>query len=518
MPSGAPIVTSICSECGASVEFELGALQVKCTHCDAGLAVDKGLRLVRLSCPRCSGNFYYIDGSMCGKCPYCDAQLLAVSHDRLLRYVVLPAQQQPEEARGATLVLLPFWHLSGLVYGWDIGSKVEIEEDRATISGDAQRDSQPMPTTTRKDSGPMKVFRGRVVDLSIPDPATLAVGVTSLRLRGAIFPLEPFSAGHESLGRLTPATLDVARAREQLCGRALRKAQAGDGLTQLDIQRQDLVAETFSLFYYPFWLREGVCPAGGEGQTGGVSAWDGVSGLPEPLAPGAPAPAHGASTAFDDLQIIELVCGACNQPLHGGNRSTVLPCTSCGAVWQVGRDGLRPFPASWAKPQLPGPRLVWLPFWRMDVRVSYRGSEAATVGALRALLGITRAPGETPSAPESSPLGYYAPAFGALKAPRLDFAARDMTRTQPRLEPFVPVKEGSEVYNCFYDPVDAQRLAYTTWIGLLPGTAVKALRSLRIDVGPAALWYVPFDNRGRELVNLLTGIRYDWAAFRGVRH
>ena len=55
-------------------------------------------------------------------------------------------------------------------------------------------------------------------------------------------------------------------------------------------------------------------------------------------------------------------------------------------------------------------------------------------------------------------------------------------------------------------------------IGLLPGTAVKALRSLRIEVGPAALWYVPFDNRGRELVNLLTGVRYDWAAFRGVRH
>jgi hypothetical protein len=348
-----------------------------------------------------------------------------------------------------------------------------------------------------------------VADLSLPDPATLAVGVTSLRLRGGIFPLEPFSASHESLGRMTPATLDVARAREQLCGRALRKAQAGDGLTQLDIQRQDLVAETFSLFYYPFWLRE---------TGGGVSAWDGVSGLPEPLTRGAAPPVHGTSTAFDDLQIIELVCGACNQPLHAGNRSSVLPCTSCGAVWQVSRDGLRPFPASWAQPPLPGRQLVWLPFWRMDVRVNYRDREASTVGELRALLGITRAPGETPSAPESSRLGYYAPAFGALKAPRLDFAARDMTRTQPRLEPFVPTREGSEVYNCFYDPVDAQRLAYTTWIGLLPGTAVKALRSLRIEVGPAALWYVPFDNRGRELVNLLTGIRYDWAAFRGVRH
>ena len=88
-------VSSICTECGAPLTFELGALQVRCEHCDAGLVVDKGQRLVRLCCPACAGNFYYLDGSMCGRCPYCDASLLAVSHDRLLRYVIRPVAERP---------------------------------------------------------------------------------------------------------------------------------------------------------------------------------------------------------------------------------------------------------------------------------------------------------------------------------------------------------------------------------------------------------------------------------------
>jgi LSD1 subclass zinc finger protein len=508
MAAEAPLVASICSECGAPVEFELGALQVKCAHCDAGLVVDKGLRLVRLECPRCRGNFYYLDGSLCGTCPYCEARLLAISRERLLRYVVRPAASRPEGTDGASLHLLPFWHLSGLLYGWDIGSKIEVEEsDDHQYREGTGRDPEPAITSIRKDSGPMKVFRGRVIDLTHPDPATLALGVASLRLRGAVFPLEPFAAAHESLGRVVPPTLDLPAVREQLLQRVLRKVQASDGLTHVECQRQDLVAETLSVFYYPFWVRR---------EQQGFSVWDAVTGDVEQVAPPAADPAHGASTAFDELEIVELACAGCGQPLTAGNRASVLPCMTCGKFWHVGRRGLEPFTASWARPQLAGQQIVWLPFWRMDVQLSYRGRNATRVVDLRTVLGQLRPPGAGKMAAEGSPLGFFVPAFGALKAPRLDFAARDMTRAQPRLEAGEPAT--GEVYNCFFTPEDAQALAYATWIPLLPGVVVQGLRSLRVQAGSAALWYVPFDNRGRELVNMLTGIRYDWTAFRGVRH
>ena len=41
---------------------------------------------------------------------------------------------------------------------------------------------------------------------------------------------------------------------------------------------------------------------------------------------------------------------------------------------------------------------------------------------------------------------------------------------------------------------------------------------MRMTTGQEQLWYVPFQARGRELVNLVTGLRYDRSSFRGVRH
>jgi DNA-directed RNA polymerase subunit RPC12/RpoP len=507
-----PLVASVCSECGAEVEFELGALQVRCDHCGAGMAIDRGLRLIRLDCPRCRGNFYYIDGGLCGQCPYCDTPLLALTRERLLRYLVRPgADAPPAEAAGAERLLLPFWHLSGLIYGWDVGAKIVEETDPAPSSGD-DRELQGVRTTTRRDSGPMKVFRGRVTDLSFPDPATSALGVTSLRWRGSVFPLEPFSAAAESLGRVVPPSLEPAEVREQMRGRSARLAEAGAGLTRIDCQRHELVADTLSLFYYPFWVRSGER----------VEVWDGVNGEREPLAtPGQP-PAHGTSAAFDELTIIELTCGGCDAPLPVANRAHVIPCRRCGRFWAVYERGLRPFTAHFAalaRPPDPTLPLRWLPFYRVEAVVRYDGREARTSGALRDLLGITAPPLGSEAIvrePADSPLVYYVPAYGALRAPRLDFAARDLTRAQPRLES--GAGEGGELWGCFFSPDDATRLGYVTFIPLLPGTVVKRLRSLRITTGATSLWYLPFVERGRELECALIGTRYEAASFRGVRH
>lgn len=491
------------------MSFEMGTPQVTCAHCDAGLVVGQGARLVRLGCPRCGGNFYYIDGSLCGRCPYCEASLLALTEDRVLRYVVRPAAEAPAEAAGAELRLLPFWHLGGLLYAWLVGAQIKIEEDPAAMQAQGGgADAEPVPTTTRRDSGPQKVWAGRVVDMSLPDPATLALGVTSLRLRAGVFPLEPFAQQHESLGVVVPATLDQREAREQLLGRAVFYS-TDQGLTRVDCRRIDLVADSLSLYYYPFWvLRRG---------DGGHAVWDAVSGEPEALSSPADPPTSSATTIFDDLQLVELSCPACGAELPAGNHSSVLPCRGCGRFWRVSRQGLQPFEARFARPRQGGSgQPAWLPFWQVPVQLGYAGKQASKAGDLITALGVLRPPGEAP--PPDAPLCYYTPAFGAMHAPRVDHAARDLTRSQPVLEAGEP--GAGELYNCFYGEDDALRLGYATWILVVPGTVPHRLRSLRVQAGAPRLWYIPFDQDagGRELVNLVTGVRYDRAAFRGVRH
>jgi hypothetical protein len=482
-------------------------MQITCSHCQAGLVVSSGSRLVRLDCPQCRGNFYYIDGSMCGRCPFCGVSLLALTRERLLRYLVLPITSAPKEAEDSTLLFFPFWQLSGLMYGFDIGSKIEIIEDQSGQYQDGGSQGEAIPTTTRKDSGPQKLFRGRVINLSLPDPLTLASGIQSLRLRASVFSLEPFRAEHESLGRVLLPTLEIAAAKELLRARAQHVGSAMDGLTRLDCQRQDLVAESYSLLYYPFWV---------EDKAEEKRIWDAVSGEPEPLSRRGAPPAQGASALFDEIQLVELVCKTCGNPLPSGNRAVVLPCASCGQFWLVSRSGLEAYEACYAKPPEPAPDLLWLPYWHAKVRVRYGGKEAKKAGDLRNLLGVLAPPTELPKAPAENLLGFFVPAFGALKAPRMDFAARDMTRMQPLL--IQGGKGKGEIYTCFLSMEDARSLAYVTWIGILPGVVIPKLRSLRISTSEMRLWYIPFEDRGRELVNLLTGIRYDKATFRGVHH
>jgi DNA-directed RNA polymerase subunit RPC12/RpoP len=501
----APQVSTICAECGSALEFPLGTVQVQCKHCQAGMAVDAGQRLLRLACPRCGGNFYYLDGALCGHCPFCDASLLALTRDRLLRYLVRPAVPAPEE--GARLLQLPFWHVSGLVYGWDIGKKVEIVDPGGEVQqGQSAEDAVAMATPERRDSGPQRVFRGRVAVLSLADPATLAHGVTALGVRGAVFPMEPFSADAETIGEIVPPALLPQQARAHLEGRALDLAHGG--LTHLDLQRADLVAEALSLFYYPYWVLEGA----------ERKVWDAVSGQPERLSKPAPAPAptSAGSAAFDELRILELSCQKCGHALLPGNNARVLPCPGCGLHWEVAGDGLQYIPAKTARAlKSAGPRRLWLPFWRVEVKLGFDGKQASHVRDLREVLGLHSPPGPLPAADPDSPLAYYVPAFGALRAPRLDVAAREMTRLQPLLDE--EPRGAGEVYNCFLSAEDARRLGYATLLQFLPPVA-RRLRSLRVSPGEIALWYVPFADEGRELENLITGHRYDRAIFRGVRH
>jgi DNA-directed RNA polymerase subunit RPC12/RpoP len=504
------LVSSLCTECGAPVEFELGAQQVRCEHCEAGLAVDRGQRLIRLSCPACSGNFYSLDGSLTGRCPFCGASLLALARDRVLQFLFRPSPLVPEETEGSTLVFLPFWHLSGLVFAWDMGTQITIEQDIVSESAGPDGAQVRVPSGIRRESGPQKAFRGRVIDMAMPDPATQAFGVGSLRWRSAIFPMEPVVEAHESLGRIIRPTLDVATVRTALTDRAMSLDNASEDLNRLDCQRQDLLTEEMALFYYPFWARRD--------PDGNLRVWDGITGDLEVHGPGTAPPMAGPATVFDDLTVIELRCQSCGDELVPGNRAAVVPCQSCSTFYRVTRDGLAKFEARHAEPQIEVKtgRPVWLPFYKVPAEVRFRGRRATRVMDIVNQLGVMRGVTKTTTEMPASPLHYYVSAYGSLRAPRVDHAARDMSRLQPMFEAG-PGGEG-DWYHCFFDVEDAKDMAYATWIQLLPSAVGHQIQSLRITVGEPQLWYVPFESRGRELINLVTGAAYDRSTFRGVSH
>lgn len=516
-------VSTICTECGAPVAFAVGVSHAQCAFCDAGMAIGEGTRLVRLDCPVCSGNFYYIDGLMGGQCPFCQSALLALTRDRVLRFVIPPEIHAPTS--DASLVLVPFWQLTGVIFGWDVGSNIKI--DHHQVSGQ-QDPNDPMSVLHRTDSGPQKVFRGRVIERWIPDPSTLTLGITSLRLRAAVFPMEPFRAEHESLGRMLPATLEIEGARDRLYEIAMSLGYATDGITSVECQRADLLAESLSLLYYPFWVRRRASEpdrtADDPGQASerakeGYEIWDGVSGQPEPLSRPERSEVGPSTAVFDDLTVIELRCGQCSNVLPPGNHNVVYPCSHCATFWVADKDGLQPFSATYARPWTDleaGDDPVWLPFWRVAVALDYCDRRAESVVDARDVLGVMRPPGEAPCAELDDALGYFVPAYGAMQAPKLDAAARDMTRLQPRLER--GELSSGELFHCFYDPDDARKLAYVVWMQVLPVSLWRRLASLRIHPGPVHLWYIPFARRSRELVNRVTGARYDRMAFRGLEH
>lgn len=475
-------VSSICQECGAPLEFPVGATQARCEFCEAGFAVAEGTRLVRLSCPRCGGNFYYLDGSMAGNCPYCEARLLAVCERQVLRYVVRPAAPAPQEAPGASLTLLPFWHLAALMYAWNLVSR-SVHEDHAIKTE--------------------KKFSGRVIDLTLPDPATTARGVLSLRHRGAVFPLEPFVPEHEQLGQLVRETLSIPEASDQAFTRAIATTRPVGEAGRVVCRRLELAAERLSLIYYPFWLD-------------GERAWDAVSGAPESLGDVATPPLGTASDLFDSLRVLELACPACGEALVGGNRSLVLPCSGCERFFRVTDEGLQPFQARFARPLTGGAPDCWLPFWRVEAGITFKARRLQRADEVHSALGVPRVDGMPAPRPDAPPC-YFAPAFGALRAPRIEHAARDMTRLQIDLQPTTRPGTG-ELFHCFFSDDDARGLAYGTWLAVLPTLTAPEVRTLRVQPGPAELWFVPFERRGRELVNQVFGGAYDVATFSGVRH
>ena len=510
-------VSAVCAECAGPLSFDSDVAQVSCSFCESTMAVAEDTQLVRLACPACGGSFCYLDGQLAGRCPYCETALAGLTRHLLLRYAIRPQTVAP--VADAEPLWVPIWRVKGLIYGWDIVSRASLEIDYGPPTAESSNAVSDSYSGTRMvDSGPQKQFFSRVAQQWLLDPAAGPFGVSALGWRPALYPLEVLSAEHERWGRVLAPVMELDEARGRLRQRAFDLGNAAEGLNRLELQRRELVAETISLLYYPFWVQPESAGALGVAETP-LNVWDAVTGEPESLIAPSPAPGPASTTAFDELVLIELRCGHCGEALGLGSRAVVYPCHRCGTFWIGTEGGLKPFTAAYAEPQVEteGGPLLWLPFWRVGCEVGFCGQQARSVAGLGGVLNVHwRSAGpQPPRAGGESPLSYFVPAYGAYRAPRLDPAARDMTRIQP------PLKDGGyregAAFSAFFAPEDAMALGHVVFLHLLLGTP-RRLASLRVRAEAPSLWYVAFEQRGRELVSTLTGARYERAIFRGIGH
>ncbi|MCB9556985.1 MAG: hypothetical protein H6707_12835 [Deltaproteobacteria bacterium] len=494
------LATAICSECGADVRFAVGTSQVRCDHCRGGLVICEQL-LVRLSCPNCGGNFCSLDGALCGHCPYCETPVLGLTRDNVIQLIAPAKASAPEPT--AKLVFLPFWRMTGLVYGWTIGAKLEVPIDAGTGMSSGEATALPSALISNEEAP-----SGRVFDISLADPATLAHGVTSLRFRAQLQTFEPYDASvHHSSAEVVAPARSIAEAKDDLTQQALNLGHSANNLARIDCQRADVVSATLMQLLYPFWI----C---------GDQIYDAVNGHREQTVELSAPPPSLASQLFDDLRIIELRCPGCQQALAVESRPAVLICDSCGRAWQVGEEGLEPITVRYAKPQLASEAAtIQLPFWRVQCSVSFSGQTADKSIDLYQRLGALRPPHTEVS---DGPLHYYTPAFGALRAPRLDPAARALTLRQIVPHPLAGLPQHStqrQRFQCFFGASDAARMGYAIWLSILPTAAWRRARTLRVQTSAPQLWYLPFCGDGnRELRCLLTGQQFDRQVFRGLAH
>lgn len=193
------------------------------------------------------------------------------------------------------------------------------------------------------------------------------------------------------------------------------------------------------------------------------------------------------------LDFVPALCPRCGWDLSGERNSVVLHCENCASSWRAskGRFEAIGFESSPADEQ----ETTLVPFWR--VRASIEGPVAEVRDCLPASLRRAWQDGEA---------RFWLPAFRA--APRVYMRiARQATALQPQTErhralprgEFFPAALGvADVSGGLTVLLAAAAQARRRLLPLLPSVEVKA--------GGASLAYIPFKQRGSELVNSRLGL------------
>jgi predicted Zn-ribbon and HTH transcriptional regulator len=333
----------------------------------------------------------------------------------------------------------------------------------------------------------------RVIDATFPAlaeeclPPSLGLRPQALRLRFA--------------SPLTPAffLLPTRTLAEALAG-VEPLARAGDALAgETQAAHREFIAETASLVYAPLVVR-------------GTKVLDALLGreLADCAEHADRILAHVDRRRGWELRFLPALCPECGRDLLGDRRSVVLLCPQCRVGYAGGRAGLRRVPYL----VVPAARdAIAVPFWRL--RVAIHGRELETAADLVRFGNLPRGV-TTPAA--DAPLAFWAPAFSFH--PRLFLR---LSRQLTILQPQVAAEEGGLIRR--FLPVGfADRGALgvvksvLAEIGVPRGEMPQLIPRLEVEPRESALVFLPFEERGGDLVQPQMGFAVPKSALQPAGH
>lgn len=281
-------------------------------------------------------------------------------------------------------------------------------------------------------------------------------------MKGTFFaptlPFEDALAGHESSMKMLGAS--------PWADRAIHRSYIG---------------EQKSLLYYPLLRRNGlIADALQDRRFGTVSSWEALS-LKE-------------VKPETRVRFFAATCPDCGVDLDGERDTLMLTCRNCDRAWRRESEGLEEMPF-YVIPEQEGKDSIALPFWRIAIDV-----EGYTLQSFADYVRFCNLPRAITQAMEKAPFHFWVPAFKVSASLFLTLIRRmTLYQWQGKFERQLGGLKSHPVTMPADECVESLRTAMADLVAdkrdLLP-----KLGEIRIALKEALLVYLPFEIRGRELI------------------
>jgi len=297
-------------------------------------------------------------------------------------------------------------------------------------------------------------------------PATLGLRPQAMKLR---------SATSDTDGTFLKFTL---KASDILA----RAASLTSDSSKSPILHRAYIGETLSLIYLPLYVK-------------GERLFDAVLNRAIARVPGGREVLDrmAVSNARWDLRFIPMLCPRCGWSMEGHKDSVILTCSNCQTAWESSKGRFVEVRVAVAPGE--GENTLYLPFWKITA-----GVEGVTINSFADFIRLTNQPRVIGKEWEKEAMHFWAPGFKIR--PRIFLKlGKQFTVSQRRFE------EGETMQGKSLYPVTLPRAeAAQAMKVILAASAVNKknvmpyLPRIRFEVTDASLVYLPFTQRGHELV------------------
>jgi DNA-directed RNA polymerase subunit RPC12/RpoP len=258
-------------------------------------------------------------------CPFCHVRHFLYT-EGYFRYYLPPLKSCVKD-----VFYIPYWRFKGLkIVILGMGNKKHEVVDRSVCA--AIHPHVPLSLGFRSQTLTMKFVEPGMSDICFPPVTPLADFMKTIKKVSPVFPLAP--APCRPLFDILVESSVPEPSFEPYC---------------------ELIGETTSLIYSPFFVRDSVL-------------YDGITGEKLGSAEGKDVPKNIGGVSFPKTAFFPALCPTCGRDLQGEKESAMMACDQCLQVYAPSSTGLiaEEFFVAWPVSKAD----IWLPFWRIAVGCS----------------------------------------------------------------------------------------------------------------------------------------------------